>query len=443
MLFYIGLMVGKLAGYSSKKLGFNGSNIPGKILNYLYKNALQKLATQVETVVLITGTNGKTTTSNLVSSIFKANKSEYISNIEGSNLLEGITSAFIKKSNIRGEIQGVKVAVLEVDELTMTEVLKQIQPQLIVVTNIFRDQLDRYGEINMLISKLQTAIHSSDSYLLLNGDDPYSKHFTKKKNKTIYFGLKKNVGNFHKSNIRDAVYCSCGRLLKYTYTHYGHLGKYSCYSCSMSSPVLDFEATSIQSQNNLTITIQNQSYTSNLKGEYNAYNMLTAIKTGEFLGFSYEQIHKGLREYHPSNGRMQQFLIAKNIYHLNLAKNPQGMNCTIDYCIQNKKITQYVFILNDLLADGKDISWIWDVDYELLANSNVSYIICAGTRAHDLAVRLKYAGISVNRIKVISNISTAIQNSIAAGNETSVISNYTGLNTARQFLSTKGTMSPS
>ncbi|MBJ8073023.1 MULTISPECIES: MurT ligase domain-containing protein [Bacillus cereus group] len=442
MLFYIGLIVGKLAGYSSKKLGFNGSNIPGKILNYLYKNALQKLATQVETVVLITGTNGKTTTCNLVSSIFKSNKSEYISNIEGSNLLEGITSAFIKKSNISGKIQGVKVAVLEVDELTMTEVLKQIQPQLIVVTNIFRDQLDRYGEINTLISKVQTAIHSSDAHLLLNGDDPYSRHFTKEKNKTMYFGLKKNVGDFHKSNIRDSVYCCCGRLLKYIYTHYGHLGKYYC-SCSMSSPVLDLEVTSIQSQNNLTITVQNQSYTSNLKGEYNAYNMLTAIKTGEFLGFSYEQIHKGLREYHTSNGRMQQFLIAQNIYHLNLAKNPQGMNCTIDYCIQNKNITQYVFILNDLLADGKDISWIWDVDYELLANSNVNHIICAGTRAYDLAVRLKYAGVSVNRIKVISNISAAIQDSIAAGNETSVISNYTGLNTARQYLSTKGTASPS
>ncbi|MGE7885699.1 MurT ligase domain-containing protein [Bacillus sp. NPDC094077] len=442
MLFYIGLLIGKLAGYSSKKLGFNGSNIPGEILNYLYKNALQKLATQVETVVLITGTNGKTTTCNLVSSIFKSNNSEYISNIEGSNLLEGITSAFIKKSNICGKIQGVKVAVLEVDELTMTEVLKQIQPQLIVVTNIFRDQLDRYGEINMLISKVQTAIHSSDAYLLLNGDDPYSRHFTKQKNKTMYFGLKKNVGDFHKSNIRDAVYCFCGRLLKYTYTHYGHLGKYYC-SCSISSPVLDAEVTSIQSQNNLTITIQNQTYTSNLKGEYNAYNMLTAIKTGGFLGFSYEQIHKGLKEYHPSNGRMQQFLIAKNIYHLNLAKNPQGMNCTIDYCIQNKNITQYVFILNDLIADGKDISWIWDVDYELLAKSNVNHIICAGTRAYDLAVRLKYAGISVNRIKVIPNISAAIQNSIVAGNETSVISNYTGLNTARQFLSTEGTLSPS
>ncbi|TKI83632.1 DUF1727 domain-containing protein, partial [Bacillus wiedmannii] len=174
------------------------------------------------------------------------------------------------------------------------------------------------------------------------------------------------------------------------------------------------------------------SYTSNLKGEYNAYNMLTAIKIGEFLGFSYEQIHKGLREYHPSNGRMQQFLIAQNIYHLNLAKNPQGMNCTVDYCIQNKGITQYVFILNDLLADGKDISWIWDVDYELLANSNVNHIICAGTRAYDLAVRLKYAGVSVNRIRVIPNISAAIENSMEAGNETSVISNYTGLNTARQ-----------
>ncbi|XMA23502.1 MurT ligase domain-containing protein (plasmid) [Bacillus bombysepticus] len=440
MLFYIGLMVGKLAGYSSKKLGFNGSNIPGKILNYLYKNALQKLAKQMETVVLITGTNGKTTTSNLVSSIFKSNKIEYISNIEGSNLLEGITSAFIKKSNIRGKIKGMKVAVLEVDELTMTEVLKQIQPQLIVVTNIFRDQLDRYGEINILISRLQTAIHSSDAYLLLNGDDPYSRHFTKQKNKTMYFGLKENVGDFHKSNIRDAVYCCCGSLLKYTYTHYGHLGKYYC-SCSMSGPVLDFEVTSIQSQSNLTITIQDQSYTSNLKGEYNAYNMLTAIKIGEFVDFSYEQIQKGLREYHTSNGRMQQFFISQNIYHLNLAKNPQGMNCTLDYCIQNKRIKQYVFILNDLLADGKDISWIWDVDYELLANSNVSHIICAGTRAHDLAVRLKYAGISVNKIKVISNISTALQNSIVAGNETSVISNYTGLNTARQFLNTKGTVS--
>ncbi|WP_144597531.1 MurT ligase domain-containing protein [Bacillus cereus] len=442
MLFYLGLIVGKLAGYGSKKFGFNGSNIPGKITNYLYKNALQKLAAQVETVVLVTGTNGKTTTCNLVSSIFKSNKSEYISNTEGSNLLEGITSAFMKKCNIRGKIQGVKIAVLEVDELTMTEVLKQIQPQLIVVTNIFRDQLDRYGEINTLISKVQTAIHSSDASLLLNGDDPYSRHFTKEKNKTMYFGLKKNVGDFHKSNIRDSVYCCCGRLLKYIYTHYGHLGKYYC-SCSMSSPVLDLEVTSIQSQNDLTITVQNQSYTSNLKGEYNAYNMLTAIKIGEFLGFSYEQIDKGLREYHPSNGRMQQFFIAQNIYHLNLAKNPQGMNCTVDYCIQNKGITQYVFILNDLLADGKDISWIWDVDYELLANSNVNQIICAGTRAYDLAVRLKYAGVSVNRIRVIPNISAAIENSIEAGNETSVISNYTGLNAARQFLSTKGTLSPS
>lgn len=112
----------------------------------------------------------------------------------------------------------MKIAVLKVNELTMTEVLKQIKPQLIVGTNIFRDQLDRYGEINTLIPKVPTAIHSSDAYLLLNGGDPYSRYFTKQKNKTMYFGLKKNVGNFHKSNIRDSVYCCCGRLLKYIYS---------------------------------------------------------------------------------------------------------------------------------------------------------------------------------------------------------------------------------
>jgi len=434
MLYHIGLWIGKIAGRLSQLLGKSGTSIPGMVALKIHPNILERLANQVDHIVLITGTNGKTTTSNLISSIFSETDYKYINNEEGSNLISGITSSFIKETNLFGTIKNVQYAIIEVDEITLIKVLKYVHPDMIVITNFFRDQLDRFGEIDELIKKMEDAIRPVDTKLLLNGDDPFSYRLKNLGKETVYFGLNKDSYVFEKHEMSDSKFCpDCGKELMYDHNHYGQLGYYRC-DCGFERPNVKHEIEKIEVDDYVTVHYQGNPFTSQLKGDYNAYNLAAAIASATELGISTEWIKRGIEKYILRNGRMQTFSYKDYRYTLNLAKNHQGVNSTLSSYLKNEEPKQIVLFLNDLGADGTDVSWIWDADYELLNRPDITRVICSGRRAYDMAIRIQYAGVLKEKIEVYQDIQEAVNQATKQPMNTYLISTYTALNHVRKAL---------
>jgi len=434
MLYYISLWVGKIAGLLSKMIGKSGTSIPGMVALKIKPDLLGHLAKQVDHIVLITGTNGKTTTSNLVSTIFSETGEKYINNSEGSNLISGITSSFMKETNLFGKIKDVKYAIIEVDEITLINVLKYVTPDMIVITNFFRDQLDRFGEIDELIKKMENAIRPVKTKLILNGDDPFSYRLKSLKKDTVYFGLNKDAYEFEKHEMSDSKFCpDCGQELIYDHSHYGQLGYYRC-PCGFERPFIQYELERIEAEPFVSVQFKGDVYNSQLKGDYNAYNLAAAIACSIEIGVDKEKIKRGIETYKLQNGRMQTFTCNGYRYTLNLAKNHQGVNSTLSSYLKDESEKQMVLFLNDLGADGTDVSWIWDADYELLNRPDVTRVICSGRRAYDLAVRIQYAGIPKEKIEVYPSIQEAVEEATKLPMNSYFISTYTALEQVRTSL---------
>lgn len=437
MFFRLGIWTGKLAGFSSQAIGMNGTSIPGMVGGFFDWKMLKKLGEQVKNIIVVTGTNGKTTTSNLLSSVFEQTDYKFIDNNAGSNLITGVTSCFIEEADGFGKIKNCDYAILEVDEVTLVKVLKQITPSAIIVTNFFRDQLDRYTEIDVLIRKMEESIRPINTKLILNADDPFSYRLSKLGKETVYFGVDKNAYTFEQQEISESKFCpDCGTELIYNYTHYGQLGYYSCgnHLCFFERPKAKYEVDKIFDNEGINIEHNKNKYKTNLKGPYNSYNLMATIACAKEFNLEEETIIKGIKNFEPDNGRMQSFICDNKPYVLNLAKNPQGVNSTLSTFLQNKEEKQIVLFLNDLGADGKDVSWIWDADYETLNRKDVKQIICSGIRATDMAIRIKYAGIPEEKIKIVNQIPKAIDMSVKKPMNTYLISNYTPLEYVKEVL---------
>ena len=434
MFFYAGLWLGKLAGMSSKAIGKQGSSIPGKVALKFDKSVLKKLAMQVENIIVVTGTNGKTTTANLLSQALEAHHPGVLSNPAGSNMAPGVVSSFITKASLAGTISECSYAILEVDEGTMEHVLPHIQPKAIVITNFFRDQLDRHGQIENIIERVRKAIAPLDTHLLLNADDPFSVRFSTLGKPTSYYGLKANAYAFAEQRMSDSKYCVCGQKFAYESIHYGQLGHYFCGKCGFKRPDCRYEVTQIEETKGLAIVTDELRIKTHLRGAYNAYNVLAAFAAASFLHVPNETIQQGFFNYTPNNGRMQRFFCKGDSYYLNLAKNPQGVNSTLSDYLKEKDTKQVLLVLNDLGADGKDPSWIWDADYEHLFRVDVKQVICSGTRAEDMAIRVHYAGVPRDRISTIPDIKEAVDFCVMREYPTYIISNYTPLTTVQKTL---------
>ncbi|QST02666.1 DUF1727 domain-containing protein (plasmid) [Pontibacillus sp. ALD_SL1] len=434
MLYFFGVMAGKLAGTASQIIGMNGTSLPGKVGRLFDGAMLQKLARQVDDIVIVTGTNGKTTTANLLSHMVSYGQRRYLNNGAGSNLITGITSSFIHESDLRGRIKDKDIAILEVDEATMERVLAYVTPSVIVVTNFFRDQLDRYGQIENIVDKVKTSIAPHKTKLILNADDPFAMRLSTLDCDISYFGLQKNSYTFPSQTMTDSKFCLCGHPFSYDYVHYGQLGYYHCENCGFKRPTPQWEATRVTDTPTASVTVNGKTYHSSLKGAYNAYNILAAIAVGETISLSRTSMKKGLKSYTAENGRMQQFFLYNSPLTLNLAKNPQGVNSTLSDFLQSKEDKQMVFFLNDLDADGKDPSWIWDADYEHVNRSDVKRVICSGIRAYDMAIRILYAGVPKERILVLPSYQEAIDEMARVSLETYILSNYTPLEEVRKLL---------
>lgn len=431
----LALGAGKLASRASRLLNRgSGNTIAGKVARKIDPALLKKLASQVENIYFITGTNGKTTTSNLLSNVFCEEGIGHLNNREGDNLYPGILSTFMKKASLNGKIKK-KWALLEVDEATLINVLKEIKPKGIIINNFFRDQLDRYGEIDLLIDNLKKAIKETDATLFLNGDDPFTMRFDALPNDKVYFGLKERVFPFKDYKQSESKHCPyCGEILRYETVHYGQLGHFRC-SCGFERPTIDVEVMEIKQEDGIKFRIKETWYMLNMPGVYNVYNALGAIALCQTLNIDKTSIQKGIEGYVSKNGRMQSWDVRGFKKMVNLVKNPAGLNITLSEVATSKEACKsVVFFLNDNELDGRDISWIWDADFEGLSDTSLSRVIVSGIRAYDLAIRLKYAGIDEKKITIIESKEKAIDHALKLENETYFLPNYTALAPVRNYI---------
>lgn len=411
--FWLALWVGKGISGILKLAGRKGTTFPGKVALSIDPMLIRKLSTQYsDGIIMVTGTNGKTTTANLLANILRAAGKVFAFNQAGANLVTGITGALLENTQWRGSSK-VKLALLEVDEATVPKFCQQVEPSIAIITNFFRDQLDRYGELDTTVKLVREAI-PIETDLVLNADDPLVAQIGKGRIHTLYYGVERTPeSKTESSETREARFCpSCGEVLEYSLFHYGQLGIYSCPECGYKRPNPPVLADNVCSEEgSLKFRVGVTVYTVGVQGYYNLYNALAALATAKRLGVKDQDIERGLRGFIPQAGRMEQFSLPYGKVTLTLVKNPTGFNQVLRTLFHVKdRPVRLVIAINDLAADGRDISWLWDVDFEILGEESrrIQRIICSGLRAEDMAVRLKYAGIPVDKLQIEHSLEKAL-----------------------------------
>ena len=426
----LAIVSGRAAGAISRRLNLGGgTSIVGLIAQRLYPNIVPHLAQQLEHgSVAVTGTNGKTTTSGFIAAILSDAGLRVWRNREGSNLMGGIASSLVMRSLPNGRLRrsGRAISVLEVDEAVVPQIVQTIPPRVLVFTNLFRDQLDRFGEVDSIATRWDKAIHSlpHDATLVLNADDPTTAYLGQSfKGRVLYFGIddpsldittQPDAAQHHQ--VMDARTCpKCGAEFFYDLRFYSHMGHYHCTQCDYTRPSLDVRAIKVQSDDFDRMRIQlvsaipivhttktqQQEITVPLPGIYNLYNALAAATTAQALDIGWGPIVTGIEQFKPIFGRGERIQVEGRTLRLLLAKNPTGFNEVLRTLFSEGTQRHVLFVLNDNIADGRDISWIWDVDFERTVQQTATLVV-AGTRAYDLALRLKYAGINQKAMSIFT-----------------------------------------
>ncbi len=418
--FWLALWAGKTVAKLMKMTGRKATTLPGLIAGKIDSRIINSLGMSFEKgTIIITGTNGKTTSNNLLAAILRAGNIRVAFNREGANMITGITGALLQNTSFWGKPLA-DILLLEVDEATVPVLCKYIKPKMAVVTNFFRDQLDRYGELDTTVRLVMEAL-PQETELILNADAPLVTRMGIGRDNAYYYGIKSLPDSSPDSNeTREGKYCTlCGAELSYQLFHYGQLGLYSCHNCGFRRPDPDITAENIQpEENGMTFSVQTKGLTNNgeifylpLQGYYNLYNGLAAFCSAIRLGVNREAIDQGLKSFVSDAGRMESFILNSKKVTLTLVKNPMGFNQVIQTMINLGKDIRLLIAINDLAADGRDISWLWDVDFEgLIGNAhNIKKIICSGLRAEDMALRLKYAGLSESKIELEHDAELAVK----------------------------------
>jgi UDP-N-acetylmuramyl tripeptide synthase len=403
----LALTAGQLVAFFCRLFGYTGTSLPGAVALRVCPRIIALLAPAYERVIAVTGTNGKTTTANLLAHFLRFTGCTVANNAEGANMLPGVVAALIRDCTLTGRPRS-RVALLEVDEGSVGNVLPDARPDLVVVTNYFRDQLDRYCELERTIALLRrTLAEIPETSLLLNADDPLVAGLGCGWKNVSYFGVSPDGVEAEVSGeVRESGYCpQCGTLLAYHCYYYGQLGEYYCPQCDFSRPKLQFAAARIVQDDYLSFDLIADfpfsteklllcTLKAPLRGFYNTYNILAAAAAAVMSGVSLDEIKRSLLEYRTVTGRMEEFIFQNRPCTLALIKNPTGVNEVLKTVLSTDKEKALVIAINDLAADGRDVSWLWDANFALLDDPLVRKIICAGRRAGDLAVCLKYAGVA-------------------------------------------------
>lgn len=425
----------KAAGYACKKMGRQGVTWAGKIALKIYPPILKELAGEVrKEIFAICGTNGKTTTNNMLCAALEAEGQKVICNHTGSNMLNGVVAAFVLAAGLNGHIDA-DYACIEADEASTKYIFPEIHPDYMVLTNLFRDQLDRYGEIDITMDILESMIRTLPKMrLIVNGDDALSAYLAMDTgNPCTFYGISRQVMKNETNEIREGRFCKkCGARLEYSFYHYSQLGDYLCPKCGFKRPDPDFDAYDVQVGDRLAFRVEDRLLSANYKGFYNVYNILAAYAGVRTAGFSGEHFNDMLRKFNPENGRMEQFRIQGAGVILNLAKNPAGFNQNISAVMQDKSPKDVIIAINDNAQDGIDISWLWDVDFDLFRDESIRSVTVSGIRCQDMRLRLKYVDIPS---MLEEDVETAVRSRVKDGTgNLYVLVNYTALFSTRNIL---------
>lgn len=409
------------------------ANLPGKIALAIDPALLDELRGKcTQGSVITVGTNGKTSTNNLLADAFEAAGRTIICNRTGANLAAGITSALLQQP-------AAQWGVFECDELWLAHVLPRLRSNYVLLLNLFRDQLDRCGEIDRIQTSIAGALAASpDTVLVYNADDPLCARIADEvPNRTIAYGLDESM-DLAQNTVTDAQMCQkCDGMVRYHYRQYGQLGDYFCDQCDFARPMLDFAGRDIViGAAGVTMEICGpagcESVHTPQPTPYAAYNLVAAYALCREVGIPTADFQRAQDAFNPRNGRLQRYRLGGRDVLLNLAKNPTGFNQNLKIVEADQGPKMVAFFINDQVADGHDISWIWDIDFEELAGQPDTVVFAGGSRAHDLAVRLKYAGIEAAVIENIEDAFDRLGVLTAAGALPSdaavyAIANYTAL----------------
>lgn len=431
--FYISLLLARLA-YTGIKLfsKSSGTSFAGKLVLKFYPEFLVNCGDYVRNrSITVTGTNGKTTTSGLISHILEVNKSSVIHNLKGANMLTGVANVFAL--NLL-PFKSFDYAVIESDEAYLQKLYDYMNFDYLVVTNLFRDQLDRYGELTTTAGLIKNAIDKNKNLkLVLNADDPLVSTFNRTEY-AVYYGFEsvEYDCNYQHDSMApvEAFNCLCGEPLHYKTRFFAQEGHYYCPKCGYERPLCDYSAKVMVHNDFSEMQVKNKGeqykFRINLTGLYNAYNALAAIALAFELGLSRDEIQNALDSFKSIFGRTEKRTISGYETLIQLIKNPTGASEVLKTVDLHSHI---IVAINDQYADGRDISWLWDSDFEQLKNAENS-IIASGIRANDVAVRLKYAGVEDKNIIIEPDIEKAIKiavNNCINGDKITILPSYTAL----------------
>jgi UDP-N-acetylmuramyl tripeptide synthase len=426
-----------------------GTSLPGKVLIALESDAIAELAGRLTRgSVVVSATNGKTTTTAMIASVLDRAGVALVHNRAGANMAGGVASTLLSAAQSGGRIDG-ELGLFEVDEFWLDRVTSQLRPRAVLLGNLFRDQLDRYGELETIADRWADVVATLDpgARLVLNADDPLIADLGRGVDNVTYFGLEDtSVAMPEMQHAADSKHCrNCGAAYVYDAVYLGHLGRYRCPSCGQERPAPTVAAQEIRldGTRSAAFTLRTPSGALHvelpLPGLYNVYNALGAAALCLGLGTAPAAVADGLHRVAAAFGRAERVAIGEIELSILLVKNPAGTNEILRTLTLERGELDLLAILNDRTADGKDVSWVWDADFEVLA-PRVRRVTCAGTRAAELALRLKYAGVPVQALSVVPAISPALDDALAGARSGHVFAlpTYTALLELREELAARG-----
>lgn len=443
----LAVWIAKLAALILRLFRFRATATPGKYALMICPKFLSLSAMQVKRkIVVVCGTNGKTTTNNLIASAAEDAGFKVVCNHEGANMINGIATAFVKNMDLLARLD-CDFACIEADEATLPLLFDHFAADIILVTNLFCDQLDRYGEIDTAFCLLsESFLKSPEATYILNADDPVTSVFGRGR-RAYYYGLSENPDMLTCRELRDGDTCRvCRNALTYEHYHYGQLGCYRCAGCGYQNPDISFGASKISiADGSLDFDIiendapgqgEAQAHIhSDIAALYHVYNMLAAFSALVLMGIDKNAAFSALGSYKPEPGRMSRIKIGTKLIYLVLSKNPTGFNQSIAAVLNDSREKDIMLALNDNVQDGEDVSWIWDVDFETLVLRSQGKYTVTGARRYDMALRLKYAGAGQDSVTIADDAKSAVLAMLDSGkNVYYVLANYTAMHPVYMML---------
>jgi UDP-N-acetylmuramyl tripeptide synthase len=450
----LAITAGKLAGATGRLLRIGGgTSLPGMIARRIDPDVLKSVvgASKAKKIV-VTGSNGKTTTARMIAAIAAASGSRVSQNRTGSNLLQGVTSVAVNFADIFGRLDS-DVLLFEIDEATIPLAVPEIQPDVVIITNIFRDQLDRYGELYSVAAALNKMLEDlpASATILLNGNDPQVASFGQHaRAKRLFFGLETlEVGTPVPEQSADVIRCiHCNSDFVYEVAYMSHLGIYRCPECGYTLPPLDIAASAVKLADDgegpshvvMRTPLGNMKFTIPLPGLHNVYNATAAIGAAIAADFDLDKAQTAFTELKPAFGRLEKVTAGDKTIYLTFVKNPTSFNLMLRLIAQHPGKKHLLLAASHTVVDGEDFAWLWDVEVEEIA-ADILDVVCSGNKPEELAMRLKYAEVPTERVRTIPDREAALDaalKNVEPGGTLYIMSSYTPTHELRRIMQKRG-----